>query len=37
MDKRTRRQIEWAFYNYEANKALGAEQVRNIAEEGLTK
>lgn len=36
MDKRTRKQIEWAFYNYEANKNLGAELVEEIAERGLT-
>lgn len=36
MDKRAKRQIEWAFRNYEANKALGEEQRRDIAESGLT-
>lgn len=36
LDKRAKRQIEWAFKNYAANKALGDEQVAEIAESGLT-
>lgn len=36
LDRRTKRQIEWAFYNYKANRKLGAEQLQEIAEQGLT-
>lgn len=36
LTRRTKRQIEWAFYEYKANKTLGAQRTAEIAEQGLT-
>ena len=36
LDRRKKRQIEWNFFNYEANRKLGAELLREIAESGTT-
>lgn len=36
MDNRTKKEIEWHFKNYEADRAFGAEEVADTAERGLT-
>lgn len=36
MNRSIRRQIEWHFYNYEADEKLYQEKVKDIVETGLT-
>ena len=36
MNRKIRRQIEWHFYNYEADEKLYQEKVKDIVETGLT-
>lgn len=36
MDKRTKKQIEWAFYHYVEMKQMGAERIFELAETGIT-
>ena len=36
LTKRLRKQIEWHFYNYAADKALYDERVNEVIDEGLT-
>jgi hypothetical protein len=36
LDKRLRRRVERAFYEYKQNKELGAEAIVELAERGLT-